>query len=194
MELFYLFWGMPQLIDEQDIYPAEAMVGVVVSNLRHLARASQGDLQEIPSRLWLDVVMGVAIVMWVMDSHGGTPIAGWCTKKHIKKNGWYGGTPCQETSKNGWYWNIGPMTISRVVREDVQRLETKDWTHLKLTGFRLNMNPENTQWFTRNHMIIMVGWKGGKPSNLLQIKGYDGYVSFFVQGWFFLWWLFDVFL
>ena len=83
MELFYLFWGMPQLIDEQDIYPAEAMVGVVVSNLRHLARASQGDLQEIPSRLWLDVVMGVAIVMWVMDSHGGTPIAGWCTKKHI---------------------------------------------------------------------------------------------------------------
>ncbi|CAL1147783.1 unnamed protein product [Cladocopium goreaui] len=35
----------------KDIYPAEAMVGVVVSNLRHLARASQGDLQEIPSRL-----------------------------------------------------------------------------------------------------------------------------------------------
>lgn len=36
----------------KDIYPAEAMVGVVVSNLRQLARGSDPrDLQEIPSRL-----------------------------------------------------------------------------------------------------------------------------------------------
>ena len=81
---------------------------------------------------------------------GGTPISG---NLHIR------------------YWKIGRMTISRVVREDVQRLETKDWTHL-------NMNPENTQWFTRNHMIIMddygsLWWvgKGGKPSIFFSNQG-----------------------
>ena len=55
------FWGEKRLGD-QDIYPAEAMVGVVVSNLRQLARGSDPrDLQEIPSRLWLDVM---AVKRW----------------------------------------------------------------------------------------------------------------------------------